>query len=279
MTEEHKTMGQRPARPAARGPVAGEVGGGEGRWTWIALALTPLVPLLAAIPAAGRWALPLLAPLTVYPAFAARVRRADYEGAWQFGVAWAVLLSCGVIALVELWPTAAAAGVLHGEPYRDEMFGWIVSGRAPENDWRQFLPIHLEHLGIFLVLAAVSGGYLGLVLGAALVDYMSYFVGCYAVASRHPLLGAVAAWVPWSVLRVFAFVLLGALVSRPVLVRRWWPGGRREARLAVLAAAGLVADLLVKAALAPSYGVWLRHFAHGVLITAGLYSGAFGTLG
>jgi hypothetical protein len=247
------------------------------RRDWLWLALTPLLPLVGAIPAAGRWALPLWAPLTVYFGFAARVRRGDYEAAWQLAMAWAALLSLGVVAQVELWPQAAAAGILHGEPYRQEMFGWIATGVAPENDWRQFLPTQLEHLGLFLVLTWASAGYLGLALGAGLVGYMSYFVGCFAVASGHPVLGAAAAWVPWSVLRVFAFVLLGAVFSRPLLVRRPWPFTRREYRLMALAAAGLAADVAVKAALAPTYGLWLRRMAHAA--AAALYSGAFGTLG
>lgn len=250
--------------------------GGAGVWAWL-LALTPFVPALAAIPAWGRWVLPLCAPLTVYPAFAARVRRADYAGAWVLGMSWAVLLSVGVIALVETWPHAAAAGVLRGEPYRVEMFGWIATGVAPENDWRQFVPIHLEHLVLFLLLTWVSGAYLGLVLGAALVGYMSYFVGSYAVASGHPLAGAVAAWVPWSVLRVMAFVLLGCLFARPLLGGgRVWLFGRREAKLLALAACGLVADVALKAALAPTYGIWLRHMARAA--AAALYSGASGWL-
>jgi hypothetical protein len=247
------------------------------RRDWLFLALTPLVPLVAGIPSCGRWALPLWAPLTVYPAFAARVRRGDYEAAWRVAMAWAALLSLGVILLVELWPAAAAAGILNGEPYRQEMFGWITTGVAPENDWRRFLPMHLEHLGLFLLLTWASGGYLGLVMGAALVDWMSYFVASFAVASGHPVVGAVAAWVPWSVLRVFAFVLLGALFARPLLVRRLWPFQRKEVRLMVLAVAGLVADVLVKTALAPSYGLWLREMARHA--AAALYSGAFRALG
>jgi len=243
------------------------------RREWLWLALTPLLPLAAAIPAAGRWLLPVVAPLTVYPAFAARVRRGDYEAAWQLAISWATLLSLGVILLAELWPAAAAAGILRGETYRAEMFGWIATGAAPENDWRQFLPVHLEHLALFLLLTWVSGGYLGLSLGAALVGYMSYFVGCFALASGHPVTGAVVAWVPWSVLRVVAFVLLGAVFSRPLLIRRPWPFTRREVRLMGLAAAGLVADVLIKATLAPTYGLWLRHMAQAAAAT--LYSGAF----
>jgi hypothetical protein len=242
---------------------------------WIGLlAVTPFVAAIAAIPAAGRWALPVCAPLTLYPAFAARVRRGDYEAAWLLGITWAALLSLGVVVLVEMWPQAAAAGILHGESYRQEMFGWIATGAAPENDWRQFVPIHLEHLALFLLLTWISGAYLGLVLGAALIGYMSYFVGSYALAGGHPVVGAIAAWVPWSVLRVMAFVLLGCLFARPLLMGRAWPFGRRELRLMALAAAGLAADIGLKAALAPTYGIWLRHMARAA--ATALYSGASG---
>src|SRR5262249_23417497 len=135
------------------------------------------------------------------------------------------------------------------------------TGEAPENHPAAFIPVHLLHLGLFLLLTWASGGYLGLVLGATLVDYMSYFVGSYAVASAHPVLGAMAAWVPWSVVRVFAFVLLGALFARPLLVRRVWPFTRLEYQLMALAASGLLVDILMKSLLAPSYGLFLRQLA------------------
>lgn len=232
------------------------------RSLWILL--TPFVPLLAVLPG-GRWLLPLLAPLTLYPAFVERVRERDYFKAWQLGIAWAALLSAGLIALTLWMPDAARAGILHGEPYREEMFGWINTGVAPENDWRVFLPTHILHFAIFLLLTWVSGGYLGLVLGAVLMGYMSYFVGCYAAASGHPFTGALAAWVPWSVLRVLAYVLFGCLFARPLLVRRVWPFEREEGKLMALAASGLVADVLIKALLAPDYGLFLRQMAGGLL--------------
>jgi hypothetical protein len=243
--------------------VNGAAGGPARRlpaWTFL---LTPFLPLLAALPG-GRWALPLLAPLAVYPAFAARVRERDYLGAWSLGVAWAALLSLGVILLVAFLPAAARAGILHGEEYRREMFGWVATGEAPENHPAVFIPQHLLHLGLFLAATGISGGYLGLAMGAALVGYMSYFVGSYAVASGHPVLGALAAWVPWSVLRVAAFVLLGAVFSRPLLVRRPWPFARLEYQLMALAASGLAADILIKATLAPAYGRFLRQMARTV---------------
>ena len=222
--------------------------------------LTIFLPLLAALPGGG-WLLIGLAPLTLYPAFSRKVRAGDTFGAWQLGLLWAFLLSAGVILLTIWWPAAARAGIVHGEPYRLEMFRWIATGEAPENDWHQFLPVHLLHLAAFLLLTWVSGGYLGLVLGAFLVAYMSYFVGSYAAGCGHPWLGSLAAWVPWSVLRVLAFVLLGAVFSRPVLVRRAWPFGRDDFRLMAFAAGGIAADLLIKTFLAARYGIFLREMA------------------
>ncbi|HTQ80497.1 MAG TPA: hypothetical protein VMM92_10910, partial [Thermoanaerobaculia bacterium] len=120
-------------------------------------------------------------------------------------------------------------------------------------------------LALFLLLTWGSAGYLGLVLGAVLVDFMSYFVGSYAVISGHPVLGAFAAWVPWSVIRVFAFVLLGCLFARPLLVRRAWPFERQEVQMMLLAGCGLLVDILMKSVLAPSYGIFLRHLAGGLM--------------
>jgi hypothetical protein len=179
-------------------------------------------------------------------------------------MAWTVLLSAGVVLLVLYWPEAARAGILHGEDYRREMFGWIATGVAPENQPGVFIPQHLLHLGVFLVLTWLSGGYLGLALGAALVGYMSYFVGSYAAASGHPLLGPAIAWVPWSVVRVAAFVLLGSLFARPLLVRQAWPFERWEVRLMALALAGILVDILIKAFFAPGYGIFLRQMAPGL---------------
>jgi hypothetical protein len=233
------------------------LGTGGGRPVSAAIGLTPLLPLLGLLPG-GRWLLPLVAPLTVYPEFAQRVRRGDAVGAFRIGLVWALLLSLGVVALVAVAPVHGPEAILHGADYQAEMMGWVRTGQAPENDWHQFLPQHLLHLGAFVLLTWVSGGYLGLCMGALLVDYMSAFVSAYAAASRHPLIGVAAAWVPWSVMRVLAFVLLGALLARPLLVRRWWPYSAADRRLLLLALSGIATDLLVKFLCAPGYGRLLK---------------------
>lgn len=231
---------------------------------YLVLALTPLVPWVGALPA-GRWVVALLAPLTVYAAFVNRVRLRDYVGAWRLALAWAALLSAGVILMVQLAPEVASGAILNGEPYREEMFHWIATGEGREGEPARFLPQHALHLTVFVLLAWASAGYLGMALGALLVGYMSYFVGSYAAAAGAPVLGSVLAWVPWSLLRVMAFVLLGTLFARPLLVRRPWPFARQEGLLAALAATGILGDILLKAFLADGYGLFLRQFADGLV--------------
>jgi hypothetical protein len=230
----------------------------------LGLALTPALPWLALVPF-GRYLLPLLAPLVVYPFFAHFVRERRYGAAWALGMAWALLLSVGVVTQVHLDPDTAAT-LLNGEPYRQEMFHWIETGEGSEGEPARFLPIHLSHLAAFAVLCWLSGGYLGLVLGALLTAYMSYFVGGYAVAAGAPVAGFFLAWVPWSVVRVAAFVLLGSVLARPLLVRRLWPMEVLERRLLALGLAGIVTDVVVKALAADGYGLLLRRFADGAVL-------------
>lgn len=227
----------------------------SGGLAWIGL--TPLLPLLGLLPA-GRWLLPALAPLTLWPAFSRAVRAADLRRAFGAAMLWTVLLSASIIVFTQAAPGEAGRAIANGEPYRREMFAWIETGEGRENHPEQFLPEHALHLGAFALLAVASGGYLGLALGAALLGYMSYFVGSFAASAGAPVAGALVAWVPWSVVRVLAFVALGCVLARPVLARRWSAPDRRERRWIAIALAGIAIDLLLKSSLAPAYGRFLR---------------------
>ena len=232
------------------------------RRAWLLLGATPLVPILFALPGGG-WVLPLVAPLILWPTFAPAVREARYGRAVCAALVWAALLSAGVVAVSQVAPTLAGTRIVNGEPYRIEMFRWIETGVGRENVPADFVPQHLLHLGAFALLSWASAGYLGLTLGAALVAYMSYFVGSFALASGAPFLGAVVAWVPWSVVRVVAFVILGSVLARPLRLRRRGAFDRRDLRWIAAALAGIALDLLMKATMAPGYGRFLRRFLAG----------------
>jgi hypothetical protein len=230
------------------------------RKLWIVGPATAAWVVLALSLPGARWLVPVGAVALMMPEFLRRVRAGSVPGAFRWAIAWAALLSATIIAVTQLWPERAAAGILGGEPYRSEMFDWIRTGSGRESEPRQFVPQHLLHIGAFTILSLVSGGALGLLLGAVLIGYMSYFVGSVAAAGGHPFLLVGAAWFPWSVIRVLSFVLLGVLAARPLALRTWWPYERSDLRWVALAAAGLCADLLLKTAAAPAYGRLLRGF-------------------
>lgn len=228
--------------------------------------LLPLLPLLLAPPAAwlgfrsgSRLLLPLLATAAVYPIFARLVAGGRRAPAVAAALLWAVGFSATTTLLTVRDPARAGAVVLHGEAYRDEMFGFIAAGAGRESDPAAFVPQHAWHLGLFVLLTLISGGLLGLGMGAVLLGYMSYYVGAL-MAGPAPGTAAVLGWPPWAVARVGGFILLGVLLSRPLLsrlARRPIPS-EGEGRLYLLAAALLVADVALKWTLAPTWSSLLR---------------------
>jgi uncharacterized membrane protein len=63
------------------------------------------------------------------------------------------------------------------------------------------------------------------------------------------------AWHPWAVIRVISFVVIGVVLSAPLLARLFRFRIDRVAARALLiaAAAGLVADIVLKTLLAPAW--------------------------
>jgi hypothetical protein len=228
--------------------------------------LWSVLPALLAPPAAGlgflsggRLLLPALATAAVYPIFAVLVARGRRGPAVAAALLWAASLSATTTWLTVRDPARAGAVILNGEAYRDEMFAFISTGAGRESDPAAFVPQHAAHLGLFALLTLASGGLLGLGMGAVLLGYMSYYVGAL-MGGAAPHLAALFGWPPWAMARVVGFVLLGALLSRPLLsrlARRPIPAAG-EGRLYLLAAAFLLADLLLKWLLAPRWPALLR---------------------
>ena len=229
--------------------------------------LAPVAVFLAfalgfAAPAAGRAALPILATLAIYPVFARLVMAGRRGAAIAAALLWAASLSVSLISHTARDPEAAGHGVLMGPTYRDEMFQYVASGEGRESDPRRFIPQHLLHAGIFAVATLLSGGLLGLAMGTVLVGYMSYYVGALA-AGPHPFTAGLLGWPPWAILRVAAFVLLGTVLARPLLLRL--RGLRNEPlfapadrRIAIIGVALLLADILLKSIFATTWATLLR---------------------
>jgi hypothetical protein len=216
---------------------------------------------------AAGWALavPILVPvlntLASYPFMFLALRRGDLRLAAGRMLLWALTMAVAATFLSYARPAATGQLFLRAPVYRAEMFNWVLTGRGAESTPSEFIPQQIGHAGLFAGLTVVSGGALGMPMGAVLMNYMGHYVGTLAETSAHPARTILLAWHPWAVIRVISFVIIGVVLSAPLLswiakFRVDWIVGRR---LLAWASAGLVLDIVLKALLAPTWrGLLLR---------------------
>jgi hypothetical protein len=199
--------------------------------------------------------MPFLNTAASFPFMVVALRRGDVRLAVVRMLLWA--LTMGVTAT--LWsyarPAQTGALFLRAESYRTEMFAWVLTGRGVESTPSQFIPQQAGHAAMFSGLALATGGAVAMPMGAVLMNYMGHYVGTLAAASRHPAMTMVLAWHPWAVIRVISFVAIGVVLSAPLLsrilsLRVDWIAARELLRWAC---AGLVADIVLKTLLAPTW--------------------------
>ncbi len=224
-----------------------------------------MIPLAIAVVTlasyAAGWAVdrPSLVPVfntfAGFPFMVAALRRGDLRLAIARMLIWALALGmCAtLLSFVRPWHTDTL--FLRGGSYRVEMFAWVLTGRGEESDPARFIPKHALHAAAFAAAALATGGILALAMGAVLMNQMGHYVGTLAAASAHPVATMVLGWHPWAVVRIISFVAIGVILSAPLL--SWLGGFRcdwRAARpLLAWAGAGLVADIVLKSLLAPSW--------------------------
>jgi hypothetical protein len=205
--------------------------------------------------------LPALNTLPAYLTMVALLQRGERRAAVVAMLVWAAALAvCGTLTFA-LWPRPLDGLVLNGPLYRDEMFTWILTGFGREGRPSLFLPQHLGHLAGFVVLSLATASALSIALGAVLMNFMAFYVASLWRAGVPAWAVLLLGWQPWALCRVAAFCTLGVVLSEPLLarVRRYDYAGLRSAKPYLLAAAGgILADWLLKAALAPTWGLWLR---------------------
>jgi hypothetical protein len=113
---------------------------------------------------------------------------------------------------------------------------------------------------VFCLLSAISASSLSLLMGSALMNYMSFYVGSLILASNDHTTAALMGWHPWAIIRVMSYVILGVIIGEPMIcriVKRDY--NYSEVRPFFWAAlTGLCVDIVVKALLAPSWCIMLR---------------------
>ena len=198
---------------------------------------------------------PILNTLASYPFMVLALKRGDLRLAVGRMLIWALAMGATATLLSYARPAPTGLLFLRAQGYRTEMFIWVLTGVGPESTPSQFIPQQIGHAALFAGVALASGGALAMPMGAVLMNYMGHYVGALASGSRHPVWSVVLGWHPWAVIRIISFVVIGVVLSVPLLSRT--TAMRIETRLAkrllYVAAAGLVADVLLKALLAPAW--------------------------
>jgi hypothetical protein len=199
--------------------------------------------------------LPVLNTLASFPFMVHALRRGDLRLAVARMLLWALTMGVAATFLSYARPAQTGALFLRGESYRTEMFAWVMTGQGAESRPSQFIPQQAGHAALFSGLALATGGAAAMPMGAVLMNYMGHYVGTLAASSRRPALTMILGWHPWAVIRVISFVVIGVVLSAPLLSRLGtFQIDRGLARtLLIWACAGLLADIVLKALLAPAW--------------------------
>lgn len=202
--------------------------------------------------------LPLLNALPAWWIMTKRLRVGDLRGAALLMLVFPLALAVFGTLSLALWPTTDGLPprVFNGPEYRQEMFHWIRFGGGTEGNWRLFLPLHVTHLVVFVILSLLTGSLASIVAGAVLTNYMNAYVASIHRAGA-PLWATIFfGWQPYAICRVAAFCILGVVLAEPVLSRvfRYRPQPWNRVRPWVLVASVLIlADWTIKAAIAPTW--------------------------
>ena len=187
-----------------------------------------------------------------------------------FLLAWTIVGAAWAAASIGAWAigtTVASVYVFFGHPretderviragsYRESMLAWLETGRGPET-----LPLgtagrHLRELIWYTAAAVATANYGSIAMGAVLLNEMNAYVATLLRAAELTGRVLLLAWNVWSVVRVAAYVLIGAAAAAPML--RLAGRGADAATLRVLAvsgAVGVVVDLGLKLALSRTCG-------------------------
>ena len=203
----------------------------------------------------GKWGLPLLNTIGIYPLFFYNLQNRNYRRALNQMLIWAVVMSITIILLSYAFNADIGSRIFRGEHYRDEMFQWIKTGIGEESMPSQFIPKHILHFILFVLLTIFTGGFASLFFGSVLLNYMNYYVGSLFANSTNPLLLFLFAWQPWAIIRVIGYIAIAIGLSeisfsyflkRPVkkdAIKNYFLGGLFC----------IILDLFLKTLLAPTW--------------------------
>jgi hypothetical protein len=181
-------------------------------------------------------------------------------------LAWAAGTSVASLYVFVRQPKETDARVMRAVPYRESMLAWLRTGQGPEHQPLATLTQHAREAIWYTAAAAATANLASIAMGAVLLNYMNAYVATLLRAATRTGVVLLLGWNVWSMVRVVAYVLIGAAAAHPVLTFAHHGGDAASAgRLAMIGALGIVADVVLKLMLSRPCG---RLLARAVDMTA-----------
>jgi hypothetical protein len=203
----------------------------------------------------GRLALPLVQGALGWLAFLLAWRIVGASWAAASVGAWAVGTTAASVHVFLGNPRETDERVFQAAPYRASMLAWLESGRGPETRPLETVGKHLREAIVYTAAALATANYASLAMGAVLLNEMNAYVATLLRAAERMGRVLLLGWNLWSVVRVAAYVLIGAAAAAPLLRLTGAQADVQATRiLAAYGAIGLVVDLVLKLALSRPCG-------------------------
>jgi hypothetical protein len=169
--------------------------------------------------------------------------------------AWALGTTLASVYVFMGHPDETDRRVIRAAPYRASMLAWLETGSGPETRPIATMAAHLREAIWYTAAAVATANLASITMGAILLNEMNAYVATLLRAAKRTGRVLLFAWNVWSVVRVAAYVLIGATAAAPLLRLVGWRADAIATRnLALAGAAGVVVDLALKLALSKSSG-------------------------
>jgi hypothetical protein len=169
--------------------------------------------------------------------------------------AWAIGTTVASLYVFLGHPQETDERVMRAAPYRASMLAALETGRGSESRPLETAGRHLREAIWYTAAAIATANYGSIAMGAVLLNEMNAYVATLLRAAKRSGRVLLLAWNVWSVVRVAAYVLIGAAAAAPLLRLAGWHVDAPAVRaLAVCGAVGVVVDLVLKLALSRACG-------------------------
>ena len=195
----------------------------------------------------GRVALPIAQAASGWTAFLMAWAVVGAGWAAASVASWALGTTIASVAAFLRHPEDTDRRVLRAASYRASMLTWLETGVGPERHPVATARQHLREAIWYTAASIATANLASIAMGAVLLNYMNAYVATLLRAATRMPRVLLLSWNLWSIVRVAAYVLIGAASAFPIARLAGWRADAATVKaMAAAGAAGVVLDLGLK---------------------------------